>query len=133
MNRHWIWLVTLACACASPAPSGESSTSALPVGVIHEPFTRYLEISAGGETLGYLLRYDPIPLHSDAERAFPTGSHRILDLAFEDVGFITRSGEFRRHTVAGHSESIGHHELFEGLQEYFGSTAAVKLTPIYQP
>jgi hypothetical protein len=87
-------------------------------------------VESGNEPLGYLLSYEEIPPRVDVRRALPTGSYRIQDLEFRDVGFITLSGEVFRHTLPDGSESLGHADLIPGLTRFFDAPAPVQLVDL---
>ncbi len=123
-------LMPLACSTSgSQAGSHSPSNLASSNQELREPFTRYFEIEVDGEVRGYLLSYPAPPSHFEGTRSLPDGSHRIQNLGFEDIGFISPLGEVRRHTRDGVSEAVGRHELVEGLAAFYDSSS-VTLRPL---
>ena len=121
-------LAMLGCASSTSsrqtlAPQGEYSS-------LRDPYTRTLSVLVSDAVIGYVVRYDEVPLHSDVERALPAGTYRILNLDLEEVGIVTPGGDFRRHTLPGYSESIGHFRLEEGLKRFFGTSGRVSFRPL---
>ena len=120
-------------ACAGPTTSsegddgpGRASTSTW------EPYTRHLTVNVDGQSRGYLVSYDPIPLHAKGEvtRALPTGAHRILDEEFRDVGFVTPNHEVHRHGADGRTTSLGvAGSLDAGLALFYQGTS-IELRPL---
>ena len=92
-----------------------------------DPFTRTSEILVDGALVGYLVEYQAPPAGAAADRALPTGSYRIQDLRFEDVGFVSPRGEVRRYTKSGPSESLGFWPLEEGLRRFYGTSSRTVL------
>jgi hypothetical protein len=127
MKQLWFLLVIGACACAGQ-PTVEQSQA--PATGLREPFTEYFEVSVDGVTQGYLLRYNPIPLHSDVTRSLPTGTHRVFDARFEEVGFVSPRGEWRRHGDGGISDAVGSFDLRQGVQEFFGLLGRVRIVSL---
>jgi len=118
----------VAIACRGPGP-GSSAPRAPELGVTsHEAYTTTRTVLVGGEERGYLVSYDPVPLHAQGEvqRSLPEGTHRILDPEFHDVGFITPRFEVRRYDEHGGSVALGAcHSLEEGLGMFFGGAASL--------
>ena len=94
-----------------------------------DPFTRTSEVQIAGKTVGYLVEYQPIPAGEIVDRSLPTGSYRIQDREFEDVGFISPRGEISKLTNGG-SRSIGFWKLDEGLLVFFGGSGVLLITPL---
>jgi hypothetical protein len=92
-----------------------------------DPFTRTSEVLIDGALVGYLVEYQKPPAGAAADRALPTGSYRIQDLRFEDVGFVSPRGEVRRYTKGGSSESLGFWRIDEGLRRFYGSSSRAVL------
>jgi hypothetical protein len=92
-----------------------------------DPYTRTSEVLIDGALVGYLVEYQPIPAGASADRAFPTGTSRIQDLRFEDVGYITPRGDVRRFVKSGGSESLGVWRVEEGLRRFYGSSSRTVL------
>jgi len=92
-----------------------------------DPYTRTSEVLIDGALVGYLVEYQPIPAGASADRAFPTGTSRIQDLRFEDVGYVTPRGDVRRYVQGGSSESLGVWRLEEGLRRFYGSSSRTVL------
>lgn len=118
--------------CAGGCAAGESSATrdvraaAQPWEV--DAYTRMREIIVDGTPVGYLVTYDAIPAGEPLERALPAGSHRIQDLRFVDVGFISPRGALFRHAGDG-ALALGHHPLEAGLLRFFGGGQRVRLAP----
>ncbi len=94
-----------------------------------DPYSRTEQIFVDGTPVGYLVSYDAIPDGLVLERAMPTGSARIQDLQFEDVGFVSPRGLFFRHSAKG-AQALGYHPLEEGLLQFFGGGRRVKLAAL---
>ena len=92
-----------------------------------DPYTRTSEVLIDGALVGYLVEYQAIPAGASADRAFPTGTYRIQDLRFEDVGYVTKNGDVRRFVKGGASESLGNWRLEEGLRRFYGSSSRTVL------
>ena len=91
-----------------------------------ESNTTYWEIRADGKHVGYLLSYDALSEFNEVERHLPSGSHRIQDLGFSDLGYVTPTGEVLRH-AAGGAQSLGSHPLNEGLRMFYGEPQDIEL------
>ncbi len=94
-----------------------------------DPYSRTEEIFVDGTAVGYLVSYDAIPDGTVLQRAMPTGSYRIQDRRFEDVGFISPRGLVFRHSADG-AQALGFHPLEEGLLNFFGGRRQVKLVAL---
>ena len=92
-----------------------------------DPYTRTSEVLIDGALVGYVVEYQAIPAGASADRAFPTGTFRIQDLHFEDVGYVTKNGDVRRFVKGGASESLGNWRLEEGLRRFYGSSSRTVL------
>ena len=97
-----------------------------------EPFTTHYRIAAEGEIVGYLVAYDSIPFHAQGtiSRSLPSGSSRILGMDWQDTGYITPTGEVRRHVYQGASAAIGVRTRVEdGLSLFFDGARPIELLP----
>ena len=92
-----------------------------------DPYTRTSEVLIDGALVGYVVEYQAIPAGASADRSFPTGTWRIQDLRFEDVGYVTKNGDVRRYVKGGTSESLGNWRLEEGLRRFYGSSSRTVL------
>ncbi len=123
MIRQWVLAsVTLLLAACAASPAAREP--------IREAFTQAFALERSGVPVGYLIRYEPLPTHADLDRSLPTGTIRILDPGFVDVGYITPRGDVRRFEAYGESVSLGHHELEEGLFVFFGEKGPVRMRSI---
>ena len=129
-------LASLMHGCAGTAASAERlgpADASQPWG--RDPFTLTHTILVDGGQTGYLVEYQPTPVAVDVQRSLPTGSYRILDLHFEDVGFISPRGETWRHGAHG-PLSLGNWSLKEGLARFFdrpdGHVKLIALAPTPQ-
>lgn len=113
------------------ATSDPTSVGGVPVpgaAPIREPFTTYLQVRKGENVLGYVVRYDPIPLGQDVKRVHREGTMFVEDIRFERIGFITNLGRGYRYRGA-EVEEIGQGSLNELLGVLFEDTG-FELTPL---
>jgi hypothetical protein len=94
-----------------------------------DPYTHSDEIFVDGASVGYLVTYDAIPGGLVIERRLPTGTRRLFDARFKDVGFFAPSGLLVRHVGRG-LEEVGHYALEDGLLAFYGGKARVQLVPL---
>lgn len=130
-----LFLAAALAACASgndadrpEDPSHDSSTAAAQPWEI-DPYTHSDEIFVDGAAVGYLVTYDAIPGGLVIDRRLPTGTRRLLDARFEDVGFFAPGGLLMRHAATGLQE-VGHYALEDGLLAFYGGKARVQLVPL---
>jgi hypothetical protein len=121
------WIFLASCSSTSPQPSMEAQPGPA---TQREAYTAYEQLEINGELVGFLLFYQEIPGHAQVERTLPTGSIRIQDVSFEDVGFISPRREWFRHTIPGSSSNLGIHNLQAGLRMFFATDSAVQRSPL---
>ena len=123
-------LALLACSSEprnEPAPAAKAEPTLRAQPWERDPYTRTSEVLIDGAVVGYLVEYQAIPAGASADRSFPTGTYRIQDLHFEDVGYVTKNGEVRRFVKGGASESLGSWRLEEGLRRFYGASSRTVL------
>lgn len=99
--------------------SGASIESKIPDSApMREPFTSYFRILRGDVTVGYAVRYDPVPAPVKVERHFPTGTQFVEDTHFHRVGFLTEDGHGFRYDGAD-LEPVGQGTLEYLLPKFF--------------
>jgi len=96
-----------------------------------DPYTHSDEIFVDGTAVGYLVTYDAIPGGLVIDRSLPTGTRRLLDARFRDVGFFAPGGLLVRH-AGPELKEVGHYSLEDGLLAFYGGKARVQLVPLVQ-
>ena len=95
---------------------------------LREPFTTYLKVARDGVTVGYVVRFDPLPAESNVDRNYRAGTMFVENANFERIGFITHLGRGYRYEGAD-SEAIGQGTLDRLLPAYFGEQGTFEVAP----
>lgn len=96
---------------------------------MRDDFTTYLKVVRDGLTVGYVVRYDPLPAGSSLKRAHREGTMFVENGRFERIGFITYLGRGYRYRGAD-AEEIGQGTLEQLLPHYFGAEGALDVSPL---
>ena len=110
-----------------PAPAAKAEPPLRAQPWERDPYTRTSEVRIDDALVGYVVEYQPIPAGALVDRTFPTGTYRIQDMKFYDVGYVTPRGDVRRFVAGGASESLGVWRLEEGLRRFYGSSSRTVL------
>ncbi|MFH0944849.1 MAG: hypothetical protein V2A76_06595 [Planctomycetota bacterium] len=96
---------------------------------LREPFTTYLKVTRDGVTVGYMVRFDPLPEGSDIDADGREGTLLVENSRFERIGFITRLGKGYLHEGAD-SKEVGQGTLEKLLPAFFGERGTLEVSPL---
>ena len=76
------------------------------------------------EKMGYLLTYLEVPIEVRRPQVAPTNSSFIKDLDFQNIGYITPTGQTFRYVDGVRSEEVCRFETRKNLAVFFGRPMA---------
>ena len=95
---------------------------------LREPFTTYLKVTRDGVTVGYVVRFDPIPEGVQIDGESREGTMLVENSKFERIGFITRFGKGYMYEGAD-SREVGQGTLEYLLPAFFGERGTLEASP----